>query len=220
MVTDLTADAPTDVFEVPPQRRGERGGRTRWLRFLAVLAAGGVGAGVLMVGMSQGALAASFAVSGTSFKSSADALHGQGLVQFGGVDSGAGAPHPVVVNGFRSASLDNFCQSVFMPKLPVVGDVTMRITAGGRGAMSADNLVVGLDQLTGDLTLGNPQIGVDAGQFTKGPAGIKGAPGTFGIQADSATIGSLKQTAWSTTAQTLRFKGMGMTVRLGRSECF
>ncbi|GDY32386.1 DUF6230 family protein [Gandjariella thermophila] len=216
MTTDVATDAPTEVIKMPT----ERGGRTRWLRFLAVLAAGGVGAGVLMVGMSQGALAASFAVSGTSFKSSADALHGQGLVQFGGVDQGAGAAHPVVVNGFRSATLDNFCQSVFMPAVPVVGDVTLRITAGGRGAMSADNLVVGLDQLTGDLTLDNPQIGVDAGQLGKGPAGVRGVPGTFGIQADSAFIGSLRQTAWSTTAQTLRFKGMGMTVKLGRSECF
>lgn len=212
----VVAEAAEGAEQGVPEQRG----RTRWLRFLAVFAAGGVGAGVLMVGMSQGALAASFAVSGTSFKSSADALRGQGLVQFGGVDPGAGAAHPVVVNGFRSATLDNFCQSVFMPNAPVVGDVTLRITAGGAGAMAADNLVVGLDQLAGDLTLTDPQIGIDAGALTKGPAGVRGVPGTFGIQADSVSIGSLKQTAWSTTAQTIRFRGMGMTVKLGRSECF
>ena len=43
-------------------------GRTRWARFVGVLGMGAVGAGVLLFGMSQGALAASFAVSGTSFK--------------------------------------------------------------------------------------------------------------------------------------------------------
>lgn len=198
----------------------EQGGRTRWRRFLAVLAAGGVGAGALMVGMSQGALAASFAVSGSSFKVSADTLKGQGLVQFGGLDQGSGASHPVVVNGFRSATLDNFCQSVFMPRLPVVGDLTLRITAGGPGGMAADNLVVGLSELAGDLTLDGPQIGVDAGQLTKGPAGTRGIPGTFGIQADSASIRALRQTAWSTTAQTIRFKGMGLSLKPGRSECF
>jgi hypothetical protein len=198
----------------------EQGGRTRWRRFVAMLAAGGVGAGVLMVGMSQGALAASFAVSGSSFKVSADSLKGQGLVQFGGMDQGAGAAHPVVVNGFKSATLDNFCQSVFMPRVPLVGDVTLRITAGGAGGMSADNLVVGLSELTGDLALTGPEIGVDAGQVNKGPAGVKGLPGSFGIQADSASISRLRQTAWSTTAQTIRFRGMGMNVQPGRAECF
>ncbi|MEO6086797.1 MAG: DUF6230 family protein, partial [Umezawaea sp.] len=136
----------------------ESSGRTRWSRFVAVFGIGAVGAGVLMFGMSQGALAASFAVSGNVFKVSASTLTGKGFVQFGGVDAGSGQAHAVAVNGFRSATLDKFCQSVFVPGVPLVGDVTMRITAADVGGMAAENLVVNLTDLTGDLTLGNPQI--------------------------------------------------------------
>jgi hypothetical protein len=198
----------------------DESGRTRWTRFVTVLGVGAVGAGVLMFGMSQGALAASFAVSGSSFKVSASALKGEGFVQFGGVDAGSGQAHAVAVNGFKKATLDTFCQSVFVPNVPLVGDVTMRITAADVAGMQADNLVVNLTDLTGDLTLGNPQIGVDAGLVNKGPEGLKGQPGGFGLQADTATIAQLRQTAWSTTAQTIKFTGMGLTVRPGRQECF
>ncbi|MFD9741118.1 DUF6230 family protein [Umezawaea sp. NPDC059074] len=198
----------------------ESSGRTRWSRFVAVFGIGAIGAGALMFGMSQGALAASFAVSGSSFKVSADTLTGKGFVQFGGVDAGSGAAHAVAVNGFKTATLDKFCQSVFVPGVPLVGDVTMRITAADVGGMAAENLVVNLTDLTGDLTLGNPQIGVDAGSLNKGPDGLKGQTGGFGLQADTATIAGLKQTAWSTTAQTIKFTGMGLTVRQGRQECF
>jgi hypothetical protein len=195
-------------------------GRTRWARFVGVLGFGAVGAGVLLFGMSQGALAASFAVSGSSFKVSADGLTGQGYVQFGGVDAGSGQVHPVAVNGFKSASLDKFCQSVFVPGMPVVGDLTMRIEANGKGGMEATNLVVGLTDISGDLTLGNPQIGIDAGTLSKGPEGLKGLPGSFGLQADTVNIGSLRQVAWSTTAQSIKFKGMTLNLRQGKNECF
>jgi hypothetical protein len=185
-----------------------------------VLGIGAVGAGVLLVGMSQGALAASFAVSGTNFKVAASNLEGKGFVQFGGVDAGAGKVHVVAVSGFRSATLDKFCQSVFVPGMPIVGDVTMRITAADQDGMSADHLVVGLTDLNGDLVLGNPEIGIDANKVTKGPDNLRGLPGSFGLQADTATITNLQQTAWSTTAQTIRFKGMNLTIRQGKQECF
>ncbi|MFD9703727.1 DUF6230 family protein [Lentzea sp. NPDC059081] len=195
-------------------------GRTRWARFVGVFGIGTVGVGALLFGMSQGALAASFAVSGTNFKVSSDSLTGQGFVQFGGVDAGAGQVHVVAVSGFKTATLDKFCQSVFVANMPIVGDITLRITADGAGGMSADNLVVNLTDLSGDLTLGNPEIGVDANKVNKGPENLRGLPGSFGLQADSANITGLKQTAWSTTAQTIRFKNMNLTIRQGKQECF
>ncbi len=196
-------------------------GRTRWARFVGVLGMGAVGAGVLLFGMSQGALAASFAVSGTSFKVGAKNLTGTGFVQFGGVDASAnGQVRVVAVSGFKSATLDKFCQSVFVPHMPIVGDVTMRITAADVGGMSADNMVVGLTDLSGDLVLGSPDIGIDASKVTKGPPGLRGLPGSFGLQADTANITDLRQTAWSTTAQTIRFKGMNLSIRSGQDECF
>ncbi|MCP2260641.1 hypothetical protein LX15_004360 [Streptoalloteichus tenebrarius] len=195
-------------------------GRTRWGRFAMVVAAGGVGVGVLMFGMSSGALAASFTVAGTSFKASADGLTGTGFVQYGSVDRSSDKAHPVAVNGMRTATLDNFCQSMVVPGLPGVGDITVKITAGGKGGMSAENLVINMEQLDADLTLGNAEIGVDAAQLGKGPQGATGAAGTLGIQADTVQLGALRQTAWSTTASTLRFKGMKLDVFSGRNECF
>lgn len=195
-------------------------GRTRWGRFVGVLGIGAVGAGALLFGMSQGALAASFAVSGHDFKVSADSLDGKGFVQFGGVDGGAGKLNVVAISGFKTATLNKFCQSVFVGDMLFVGDVTLRITADGVGGMSAENLVVNLTDLSGDLELTAPDIGIDAGEVSKGPKDLKGLPGSFGLQADRAQITGLKQTAWSTTAQTIKFKGMNLTIRKGKQECF
>lgn len=195
-------------------------GRTRWVRFATVLGAGLTGAGVLLVGLSQGALAASFAVSGTSFKISADKLEGTGFVQFGGVDRGNDAAHPVAVSAFRTVVLDNFCQSVTLRGLPLVGDVTLRMESPGTGGMSAENIVMGVEALSGDLTLVNPQIGIDAGSVTRGPAGVLGQPGGFAQQADKATIVMPRQVAWSASAHTLRLNNLRTTLNKNSGECY
>lgn len=54
-------------------------GRTRWQRFAVVLALSLLAAGVLMVGLANGAIGASFALSGSSFKISASQLRGSGF---------------------------------------------------------------------------------------------------------------------------------------------
>lgn len=195
------------------------GGRTRWLRFAGTFAVGGVLAGGLLVGVSQGAFAASFAVSGTSFEVTSSHLVGAGFVQFGGISASPDAAHPVAVNAFKSADLDNFCQSVFLPNNPIIGDLTLRITADGAKGMHADNMVVDIAQVDGDFTLNNPDIGVDASQVSKGPIGAQGRPGDFGMQADSITINNLKQVAWGTSAQTIAFKGMSLRIVAGNNQC-
>jgi hypothetical protein len=198
---------------------GSRGG-TRWGRFAGVFGAALAGAALLVTGLSQGALAASFTVSGSAFKISADKLVGEGFVQYGDVDRSADANHAVVVGAFRTATLDNFCQSVFLPKVPLVGDITLVLTSGGPGGMTATDITLGIASLTGDLTLTDTQIGIDAAQLSRGPATAKGQPGMFGLQATTATIGGLRQTAWSTNAQTLRLKNLGLSLRNGKNECF
>lgn len=197
---------------------GETTGRTRWHLFGLVLLVGIFGVGLMFTGLSQGAIAASFAVAGTSYKASADRLDAQGVVQYGSVDQSADQAHPVLVNGFRKAKLDNFCQSIVVPGLPAVGDITIKITAPG--GMTADNLVLGIEEVTGDLTLNNVEIGRDAGTVDKGPNGVTGGTGTFGIQADSTQITGLRQTAWSTTASTLKLNQVKIQAGAGRNECF
>ncbi|MBQ0927491.1 cholesterol esterase [Saccharopolyspora endophytica] len=194
------------------------GGRTRWRVFGLVLLVGVFGVGLMFTGLSQGAIAASFAVAGTSYKASADRLDAQGVVQYGSVDRSADQAHPVLVNGFRKAKLDNFCQSIVVPGLPAVGDITVKIAAPG--GMSADNLVLGIEEVTGDITLNNVEIGRDAGTMDKGPNGAIGDAGTFGIQADSTQITGLRQVAWSTTASTLKLNQVQIKASVGRDECF
>lgn len=196
------------------------GGRTRWKRFAAVMVLGGAGAGILTLGLSQGALAASFTVSGVAYKATIDELRAQGVVQYGDVDRSTKTANPVLVNGFRKAQADNFCQSFVVPGLPGVGDITVMLRAPGKSAFQADNLVLGISDVTTDLELDNVEIGRDAGQLDKGPAGAKGGAGAFGIQADAAKLDHVKQQAYSTTASTLRLQGVGITVKAGHNECF
>src|SRR5690348_5900952 len=102
-------------------------GRTRWRRFAAVMVPAVAAASLLMVGVASGAFPASFAVSGSTFKVSADELDGDGFVQYGGFASQKGATFqpnglpadtksaPVAVSGIKTATLTNLCQSVLIP---------------------------------------------------------------------------------------------------------
>lgn len=183
-----------------------------------VLVVGVFGIGLMFAGLSRGAVAASFTVSGTSYKASADKLTAEGVVQFGSVDRSADKTHPVLVNGFRHAKLSDFCQSIVVPDLPGLGAATVRIEAPG--GMEAKNLVLGIEEVEGDLTLNNVQIGRDAGTFDVGPPGLKGPAGGFGIQASGMTLDNLRQKAWSTTASTLHLNDVSITATAGRNPCF
>ncbi|GGM44274.1 hypothetical protein GCM10012275_14130 [Longimycelium tulufanense] len=196
-------------------------GRTRWGRFLAAAAAGGLGVGVLLFGIQQGALAANISVAGTTFKASASKLSGTGFVQYASVDHGSeGQAHTVAVNAMRKATADDFCQTSVVD-LPVVGTQTIKMTAAGKGAAQMDNFVLDLVDLNGEtFTVGNLEVGVDAGQLAKGPEGAKGTPGGIGLQGDTVEVTAAKQVAWKLTAGTLRVKGLQLKVIPGKSECF
>ncbi|MFI9385734.1 DUF6230 family protein [Kutzneria sp. NPDC052558] len=215
----LEADDVEFGDEVEPEVEPVRG-RTRWLRFAGTFAVGGVLAGGLLVGVGSGAFAASFAVSGTSFEVTADQLRGTGFVQFPGIAANPDvAPHPVAINAFKTADLDNFCQSVFLPDNPFIGDLTLRITAAGSTGMHAEDMVVQVAQVDGDFTLKAPEIGVDASQVAGGPAGVVGRDNDFGMQASDVTINNLKQVAWGTSAGTISFKGMSLRIVSGNHQC-
>ncbi|MGH3309729.1 MAG: DUF6230 family protein [Streptomyces sp.] len=200
-----------------------RGG-TRWKRFAVVMVPSVAATAVIGVALSQGALAASFTVSGQQFKISADRLEGKGFVQYGAVDSTKAGKKPVAVVGFNEATIKNLCQSVVVP-VPAFGDVTMKLGAGGNGApvVEAKKLYVDADQIGANATFKNIDIGVSADSTTKGPGPNKGdkyAPGSFAQQADSATFTDVKQRAWATTAGTFKLSGLHMAVKKGKNECF
>ncbi|GAA2579864.1 DUF6230 family protein [Streptomyces tubercidicus] len=200
-----------------------RGG-TRWKRFAVVMVPSVAATAAIGVALSQGALAASFSVSGQQFKVATDRLDGTGFVQYGAIDAQKGGKQvPVAVSGFSNAKIKNLCQSVVVP-VPVFGDVSMKLSAGGGDTpVEAKNLYIDLDQLSADATFNNIDIGVAAGSTTKGPGmhkGDKADPGSFAQQADSATLTHVKQTAWATTAGTFKLSGLKMSVAKGKSECY
>ncbi|CAM5518695.1 MULTISPECIES: DUF6230 family protein [Streptomyces] len=205
-----------------------RGG-TRWKRFAVVMVPTVAATAAIGVAVSQGALAASFAVSGQSFKVSADKLVGNGFVQYGGVDTGydlkgkKGA-HPVAISAFKTAQINNMCQSVVTPDVPLIGTISLQLKAGtGKAPVEAENLYIDVAQLDADAEFKNINIGVAAGESTKGPGIKKGDqanPYGFSQEADSATLKNVKQTAWATTAGTFKLSGLSMKLHKGVKECY
>jgi len=191
-------------------------GRVRWRRFAALMVPAAAVAGAVIFGMANGAIAASFAVSGQTFKVSADKLEGDGFVQYGGlVRQKNGTTHPVAVSAIDDATLSNLCQSVKVPNLPVV--LTIR-AGGGNNPATASNLLIDMEQLQGDATFTNIRIGRDASDLAPGAA----AEGSFGQNADHVEIDNLRQVAWSTSAGVFTLNGLRLNVNVGADakECF
>ncbi|MEU5316873.1 DUF6230 family protein [Streptomyces sp. NPDC047461] len=206
-----------------------RGG-TRWKRFAVVMVPSVAATAAIGVALAQGALAASFSVSGQSFKVTADKLVGTGFSQYGALDTGytldgKKTAHPVAVSAFKSASITGMCQSVVTPNIPILGSVSLILKAGGGGTpVQAENLYIDVEELEADATFENIDIGVAAKDASKGP-GMKGGaeqanPFGFAQQADKATLTGVKQTAWATTAGTFKLSGLKMSLSSGVKECY
>lgn len=204
-------------------------GRTRWRLFAAVLVPALGVVGGLLFGVSAGAFPAQFTVSGQQFKVSADELRGDGFVQIPGWDETAeGENIPVARSVIDQAELDNLCQSVAVPDglistvFPGAEHIVLRIEAGGDGEpATASNLVIGLDQLSGDATFTNIEIGNDAADIS----GSSDLAGQFGQRSDRIVIQNLRQTATSTRAGSFTLTGLNLQVLVDSSmenngECF
>ncbi|GAA2624295.1 DUF6230 family protein [Streptomyces spororaveus] len=204
----------------PSDLSGDDSGRVRWRRFAVLtLPAVAVTAG-LGLALAQGVLAASFAVSGQQFKVSASSLEGEGFAQYGSVDVNAREELiPVAVTAIREAKLHSLCQSV-VTTLPVIGDISLNLTAGRKAPVEASNLFVDATQLSGDAVFSNIEIGRDASTLDKGPADAQGMQDLFAQQADTVSITDLQQTAWATNAGTFKLTGLSMNVSKGKKECF
>ncbi|MGW0701807.1 DUF6230 family protein [Streptomyces sp. NPDC002867] len=213
-----------------------RGG-TRWKRFALVMVPSVAATAAIGIGLAQGALAASFAVSGQEFKVTAGKLVGHGFSQYGGVDMGykdlkgdEKVARPVAISTFKNASITKMCQSV-VTDVPFVGKVTLRLTAGDKGKdVKAENLYLDVSELDADAKFENIDIGV-AAKDTDNPGVGKGPevkdksilPNGFGQQADVATLTGVEQKAWATTAGTFELSGLSMRLHKGdgpKVECY
>ncbi|CAM5580412.1 cholesterol esterase [Streptomyces spiroverticillatus] len=184
---------------------------------VAVPAVLAVGAMAAMMG--QGALAASFAVSGTSFQVSSGKLTSSGLSSYVQTDRSVdGKGHPVALLGIGDARLSDICQSARV-KTPV-GTVVFKLTAGGdAGEVTASNLIIDGEDLTGDARFGTAQIGRDASTLDA-VQGVKGEPGKFGLQAGNIEVVGVRSHAWSATGGNFRLKGLKLDVSLDGKQCF
>lgn len=197
-------------------------GRTSWKRLGIVMVPTVVAAGALTVAMANGAIAASFAVSGQNFKLTAGQLTGTGFVNYGTVDKHAdGSVFPAAVSAFKSANITDLCQSV-VTTLPVIGDVTLTIKAGAAGTpVTASDLIIDMQQLNASTaTFTNINIGQDASTLSGSAQGAVGTAGLFGQQADSATLTGVQQVANSTNAGSFSLHDMSMGISLGDHSCF
>jgi hypothetical protein len=207
-----------------------RGG-TRWKRFAVVMVPSAAATAAIGVALAQGALAASFSVSGQSFKVTAQELHGTGFSQYGAIDSGytlsgEKTSHPVAVSAFTSATIQNMCQSVVTPKVLGLGPFTLKLTAGDstdkNKQVSAEHLYIDVEDLGADAKFTNIDIGV-AGKDLKNEkikSNETSNPYGFAQQADQADLTDVKQTAWATTAGTFTLPGLHMALSSGVDECY
>ncbi|MFE9258142.1 DUF6230 family protein [Streptomyces sp. NPDC006879] len=195
-------------------------GKVSWRRFALLSVPALTLTAALAVAVANGALAASFAVSGQQFKVSADSLSGEGFAQYGSIDANARDELlPVAVTAIRTAKLNNLCQSV-VTTLPMVGDISLYLSAGRGTPVEARDLFVDATQLSGDASFRNIEIGRDASTLDKGPADAQGMQDLFAQQADTVSISNLRQTAWATNAGTFKLSGLSMSVSKGKKECF
>lgn len=187
-------------------------GRVNWWRFAAIGVPSLLAIVALVVMTAQSVLAVSFSISGTPFTVTAKQLKGKGFEQFGVLDHSVlkvlpGHTNQIVLtaNAIRSATLSHLCQSV------TLGAFTLRITAGnGRTPVSATNLVVDADRLSGSVRFTHIHIGQDASTLTQVP-GVTGRPGVFAQQAATVVIDNLRQHAYATTAGTFTLPGFSLS---------
>ncbi|MEU6736326.1 DUF6230 family protein [Streptomyces physcomitrii] len=201
----------------PTPRRPQ--GRTSWRRTAALAIPGFLAVGALAVMMSEGALAANFAVSGTNFQVSSGKLTSDGLASYVDVDRSVdGTGHPVSLLALNDVKLSDICQSTRV-KTPV-GTVVFRLRAGGKaGEVTADKLVIDADDLSGDSRFRSAQIGRDASTLDAVP-GVKGKRGSFGLQVEGVEVSGVRSRAWSAVGGNFKLNGMKINVGLGGKGCY
>ncbi|MER5732426.1 DUF6230 family protein [Streptomyces sp. NPDC002138] len=194
-------------------------GRVDWKRTALAALPAFVAVGAMAMVMAQGALAASFAVSGTSFQVSSSNLSSKGLSSYVQTDRSVdGKGHPVALLGIGEATLSDICQSAVVDT--PLGKVVFKLTAGGSaGNVTATNLIIDGEDLSGDARFGTAQIGRDASTLDQ-VAGVKGEAGKFGLQAGDIEVAGVRSHAWSATGGDFRLKGLKLDVALDGKQCF
>ncbi|MFI8873913.1 DUF6230 family protein [Streptomyces sp. NPDC055243] len=195
-------------------------GRTHWKRSAVMFVPGVAAVGAVVIALAQGAMAASFAVSGKNFKVSAEEITGRGISSFpSSLSSSDGKGHAVLLAGIKSGTPKGVCLSM-KQKLPLVGEVSMIVRSGDGKPIKGENLVVNADALTsGGGRVTGVQAGRDASTLDEVP-GIQGPKGIFGVQASGAVARDVKSTAWASNGGSLTLDKVSIELSRDGKECY
>ncbi|MEV4340517.1 DUF6230 family protein [Streptomyces sp. NPDC049590] len=203
-------------------------GRTRWRRFAVLMVPSVALSAALGIAMAQGALAASFLVSGQRFQVTADTLTARGISIYGMVDVSKDGDHvPVLVTGARHVTVDDLCQSVPID-IPGPGTYTLKLTGGqDRPAEASHMFLDATFEAAGQANFEDIDIGIAQGEITKGPINPDDRtsrffdfdPSGFGQQADSVRLTDVHVTAAAISAGTFNIPGMRVRIEEGHHDC-
>ncbi|WP_327180805.1 DUF6230 family protein [Streptomyces sp. NBC_01334] len=195
-------------------------GRTHWRRSALMFVPCTLAVGALGIALAEGAIAASFAVSGTAFKVSASEVTARGVSSFpSSIGGSADDAKPVLLAAVKDGTVSDVCVSL-KQKLPLVGEISMLVHSGADKPLAGTNLVVNADALTGG---GGKVTGVEAGRDAStltGAPGVTGPQGVFGVQADSAVAHDLRSTAYSANGGTLTLEKLEIEFSRSGKQCF
>ncbi|EME97870.1 cholesterol esterase [Streptomyces mobaraensis NBRC 13819 = DSM 40847] len=203
-----------------------RGG-TRWKRFAVVMVPSVGAAAAVTMAIAQGALAASFQVSGQQFQITAKHIHGEGFGQYGAMedtDPNAKDHKAVAVVGMNRADITNLCQAVNVPT--PFGAVGLKLKAGGGDTkVVAKQLYLDANEMKVKKAQFNKiDIGVSSDHMTQGPGKnpgdkTKSVPGSFAQQAETVDFDGVEQQAWATSAGSFTLPDLHMSVGMGGQKC-
>lgn len=197
------AAAPLAARSRAMLERAEAGTRHGTRKRSGLLAGGAFGALVAMfVAVGQGVLAVNFTTSNTSYKVYTDKVSGLNAAGYLNVQDLYGSTDDAVAQlGFKTATLNGLC-AIAKQNLPVLGDVSLLITAGepvdgtltnpAGQAIQAQQLYLASDNLsgTGDQ-IAKLTLGQSADTLKMDTIPFQGSPGAFGLQAETLNVSNL-----------------------------
>lgn len=169
--------------------------------------------GVLGVGMAQGTVPVSFALSGRRMQVSADRLSGQGFGLYPVVVRSAdGERHQVLSLTMRSAAVYGLCQSSVVDT-PLGRYVVRLSTRDPARPARVEGLTISARSLDADVDFGSLVLNKDA-------RALGGSAGDYGVGALGFTVRNVKVDSWMVAGGT--FQVTGLKVAIGRDvpTCF
>lgn len=193
---------------------------TSWRRAGAMFVVCMVAVGILAFGLITGAIPVAFGLSKNPFKISLDRLDGTRITGYVGnspkVDDGDKA---LVLAGVEGGDGSNLCLSTVLD-LPFIGDLSVKITSGQSKTIPLEKLMAtGTDLKIDEVTIRDVELGRDAETLDRNDL-LDGTGGSFGLQMESADVTGMRLDGESLRAGSLRLRGLGLALKLGKHECY